>query len=161
MSNAAFVPQISAHFQKFIAYSSGPASVVLMGLSNTTADDSPQIIPALQNRDVISVILGDYHNCALTADGELFTWGAYSRGALGLGDPTALPVGAPGGFATENARLVASERRSGTPPDVNIPSRVTFGKGKKFCFAACAAGWHTGALVIDLEEVSLLTIWSY
>jgi len=101
--------------------------------------------------------MGDYHNAALTADGKLFTWGQYSSGALGLGDPLELEPGSPGAFATAHQRQLARERgRFTRPPDVNIPTKVSFDhSGKKpkdrFCFAATAAGWHTGALVIDLE----------
>ena len=119
---------------------------------------TPIILPALQNRGVISVVLGDYHYGALTADGKLLTWGAYSKGALGLGDPTKIPVGQPGGFVTEDQL-----RRSATyrglvrpPPDVTVPTEARFDHGEKrrrerYCFAAAAAGWHMGALVIDLE----------
>ena len=59
------------------------------------------MIPSLQKRSVISVVLGDYHYAALTADGKLFSWGAFSKGALGLGDPYIIPVGQPGGYANE------------------------------------------------------------
>ena len=99
----------------------------------------------------------DYHNAALTADGKLLTWGQYSQGALGLGDPLELEPGSPGGFATAAQRDLARERgRRMIPQDVSIPTEVRFDHtGKKprdrFCFAATAAGWHTGALVIDLE----------
>jgi SCF-associated factor 1 len=39
---------------------------------------------------------------------------------------------------------------------VTVPTEVRFDHGGKkrkemFCFAATAAGWHMGALVIDLE----------
>lgn len=99
---------------------------------------------------MISVVIGDYHNAALTAEGRLFTWGSYSNGALGLGDPDRLPPGAPGGFAS-----LQSHQTSLLPPDVVRPAEVRFDHegrvNKSFCFAVTAAGWHTGALVIDLE----------
>jgi SCF-associated factor 1 len=127
-----------------------------MGSMDTTADSEPTILPALQNKSVISVVLGDYHNGALTANGKLLTWGNYSRGALGLGDPTTLDVGAPGGFPTAELLKAAVSRMGGTPPRVEVPTEVRFDHGLKkkidrFCFAATAAGWHMGALVIDLE----------
>ncbi|KAL0065178.1 hypothetical protein AAF712_007848 [Marasmius tenuissimus] len=150
------ITHVSAHFQHFIAYSTGASSMVLMGDMGTTTDSQPQIIPELQNRSVISVVLGDYHSGALTADGKLLTWGAFSRGALGLGDPTRLEVGAPGGFATEDQRLRAVERHAGEPPAVEVPTEVRFDHKRKkpkdrFCISAAASGWHMGALVIDLE----------
>lgn len=141
---------------RFTAYSTGSTSIVLLGNTDTTPASRPNIIPALQHRSVISVGMGDYHNVALTTDGRLFTWGVYSNGALGLGDPLELEPGLPGAFSTANQRDLARERGRGQPPEVKIPTEVRFDHtGKKprdrFCFAATAAGWHTGALVIDLE----------
>lgn len=113
----------------------------------------PTIHPTLQFRSVISVVLGDYHFGALTQDGKLLTWGEFSKGALGLGDPKKIPAGQPGGYATEEVRRSMIERGyGGTPSKVSIPTEVKFEEGRNmFCFAASAAGWHTGALVIDLE----------
>lgn len=127
-----------------------------MGSMDTTAESEPTILPALQHKSVISVVLGDYHNGALTANGKLLTWGNYSRGALGLGDPTTLDIGTPGGFRAKEARQFALAHGRGTPPSVEVPTEVRFDHGLKkrrerFCFAATAAGWHMGALVIDLE----------
>jgi SCF-associated factor 1 len=131
--------------------------MVLKGDIETTSETLPTIIPELQNRSVISVVLGDYHFGALTSSGKLLTWGQYSKGALGLGDPVKLPVGSPGGFTDERSRERAERITFGTPPGVTVPSEVRFdhglkaeGKVERYCFAACASGWHTGALVIDL-----------
>jgi len=153
------ITHISANFLNFMAYSIGPSSIVLMGDTNTTPASSPKILPALQNKSIISVVLGDYHNVALTSSGEVMTWGAYSAGASGLGDPIILAPGTPGGFETEQARSTAEEERSGEPPAVEIPCKVRFDHGlrkpkDRFCFAIAAAGWHTGALVMDLEPDS-------
>jgi SCF-associated factor 1 len=76
---------------------------------------------------------GDYHYIALTSSGKALTWGVSDKGALGLGDL---------GY--------------GSLPDVEVPTEVRFDHGRKspkdrFCFSVAAAGWHTGALVIDLE----------
>lgn len=130
--------------------------MVLMGDTTTTPTSQPKVVPELQNKSVISVILGDYHSGALTSSGKLLTWGAYSKGALGLGDPVKLTPGTPGGFPNENLRIQAERRGRGQPPGVEIPTEVKFDHGKrksreKFCFSAAASGWHTGALVIDLE----------
>jgi len=150
------ITHISAHYLHFTAYSTDPASIVLLGDTNTLPDSQPNIIPTLQNRSIISIVMGDYHNAALTADGKLLTWGQYSNGALGLGDPLELEPGSPGAFATANQRDLARQRGRGQPPEVRIPTEVRFDHTEKksrnrFCFAATAAGWHTGALVIDLE----------
>jgi SCF-associated factor 1 len=133
-----------------------------MGDLDTTTESQPQIIPELQDRSVISVVLGDYHYGALTSDGKLLTWGAYSDGALGLGDPADLPVGSPGGFATEEHRLQAVDRGFGRPANVEVPTEVRFDHHRKqpkqrFCVGAAASGWHMGALVIDLEVRHLFT----
>ena len=130
---------------------------MLKGEIETTPEMLPIVIPELQNRSVISVVLGDYHFGALTSSGKLLTWGGYSKGALGLGDPGKLPVGSPGGFAEEERRARAQSLGHGFPPEVAVPSEVRFdhelkaeGKVERYCFAAAASGWHTGALVIDL-----------
>ncbi|PIL24865.1 hypothetical protein GSI_12752 [Ganoderma sinense ZZ0214-1] len=165
------ITHVSASFETFFAYSVGDASSVLMGKHIPAQSAStqhhhslinsfvPTIIPELQNQAVISVILGDYHYGALTATGKLLTWGQFSKGALGLGDPMDIEVGQPGGFASEERRLQAVRPRLGliaTPPDVRVPTEVRFDHGQKqkrlrYCFAAAASGWHTGALVIDLD----------
>jgi SCF-associated factor 1 len=129
-----------------------------MGTTETGAANPPNIIPELQNKSVISVVLGDYHYGALTSSGSLYTWGQYSQGALGLGDPTKLDAGSPGGFRTEQQRLLAVDRHFGSPPDVTVPTEVNFNhnmknSSRRFCFAVAAAGWHMGALVVDLDEV--------
>ncbi|KAJ7765433.1 regulator of chromosome condensation 1/beta-lactamase-inhibitor protein II [Mycena maculata] len=150
------ITHISAHFLKFFAYSTGARAVVLQGDTDCTEETNPHINPALQDKSVISVLVGDWHNAALTSSGKLLTWGGYSAGALGLGDPTSLPPGTPGAFATERQRLDALERGIGTPLNTDIPTEVRFDHTRKkpkerFCFSACASGWQTGALVIDLQ----------
>ena len=120
---------------------------------------APTIIPELQGRDVISCVVGDYHYGALTATGKLLTWGAFSKGALGLGDPVEIPAGQPGGYATQDDKNHAIHERWGLmrpPPDVRSPTEVKFDhqerrKRPKYCFGATAIGWHLGALVIDLD----------
>lgn len=125
-----------------------------MGSDMTRPSDMPTILPELQNQSVISVVLGDYHKAALTADGKLLTWGAYSQGALGLGDPGKLTSGSPGAFNEPGGRRV---------PDVFVPTEVKFGRDGKlrerrerFVFGVTAAGWHTGALVYDLDVSSVI-----
>lgn len=145
------ITHISAHFHTFFAYSTGDSSIVLQGNDLTASTTPPSILPALQNRDVISVILGDYHWGALTADGKLLTWGQFSSGALGLGDPFEKEPG-PGGFRDIQTRDALKRiRRTDPVLPVEEPTEVNFGPGK-FVVAATAAGWHTGALVLDLQN---------
>ena len=93
--------------------------------------------------------------------------GQYSTGALGLGDPANIEPGQPGGFLNQDHRQMALNRRRGEPPNVSVPTEVRFDHEEKtrkemFCFAAAAAGWHTGALVIDLEvRISVLLKCSF
>ena len=127
-----------------------------MGTSDTGPLSQPDIMPTLQGRGVINVLLGDYHNAALTSDGKLLTWGSYSNGALGLGDPRQILAGTPGGYESEARRQqVVAQSFIAEPPNVTDPTEVRFDhngeKGKKFVFAATAGGWHTGALVMSME----------
>src|SRR6266850_2931038 len=124
-------PQITSHFETFVAYSTDSSSIILMGDVDTNEEAQPKIIPELQNRGVISIVLGDYHYGALTADGQLLAWGQYSHGALGLGIPTDLPLGAPGGYETESQRSQARRSHWGPlePPRVASPSPVHFNHG--------------------------------
>ena len=172
-------PQISASFKMFFAYSTGAESLVLMGRIDTDAPSPPPhlprpslrpiIIPALQYRSVISVVVGDYHYGALTSTGKLLTWGSFSQGALGLGDPLEIEAGQPGGFANEEdrRRMRGASWMALTPPEVRAPAKVKFDYGKdgkrrekgkareEFVFGVAAAGWHMGALVIDLEVCNM------
>ncbi|KAI6114811.1 regulator of chromosome condensation 1/beta-lactamase-inhibitor protein II [Pisolithus croceorrhizus] len=159
LPSSILITHISAQFSTFVAYSTGSSSVVLMGTKETDPQGRPQVIPSLQDRNVISVVIGDYHYGALTSTGKLLTWGAFSRGALGLGDPTKIEVGEPGGYQDEVLRRSALSHGGPFPPEVTEPTEVRFDHDEKrrrerFCFAATAAGWHMGALVIDLEPDS-------
>ena len=125
-----------------------------MGQHDATPEKLPTIIPGLQNRSVISVVDGYTHLGALTSTGKLLMWGAYNFGALGLGDPAMLPLGSPGGYATEEQRVKAD-----WPPVVAVPTEVRFDHGleaegriKRYCLAVAAGGDSTAALVVDLVE---------
>lgn len=113
--------QISGNFKTFTAYSTGSESIVLTGNiesdpaanlaspSTHTPPFKPTILPRLQSphNSVIFVVLGDYHFGCLTSTGKLLTWGAFSKGALGLGDPLDLDAGKPGGFNSQRDKNVA------------------------------------------------------
>ena len=107
--------------------------------------------------------MGEEHCGALTSAGQLLTWGSWSGGALGMGDPFLLEAGQPGGFATEHAkRAVLAEPslwQAHNMPEVTMPTPVHFDykgtgeriKKRRYVIGITAAGMHTGALVIDLE----------
>ena len=127
--------------------------MVLKGDGKTTPMTLPTIIPGLQNRSVISVVMGSRHFGALTSSGKLLMWGMCHRGCLGLGDPRKLPIGSPGGYAIEEQRV-----RPGLLPEVTVPTEVRFDHGleaegvKRYCVAVAAGGQSTAALVVDLTE---------
>ncbi|KAI9252571.1 regulator of chromosome condensation 1/beta-lactamase-inhibitor protein II [Helicostylum pulchrum] len=74
---------ITGAFLNFAVYTK--SGQVLLGKVDAEVDTEPTMLPELQNRDVCKVSFGDYHFGALTNQGELLTWGAYSSGALGHG----------------------------------------------------------------------------
>lgn len=45
----------------------------------------PRLVKALGTMKVTAVAAGTYHSCALTAAGQLYTWGSNREGQLGLG----------------------------------------------------------------------------
>ncbi|KAG8703469.1 hypothetical protein FRC09_004147 [Ceratobasidium sp. 395] len=159
------VTHISAQFRTFVVYSTTGSSVVLLGKADTTRQGAPKIVPELQNCNVISVVLGDYHYCALTANGELFSWGKYSNGALGLGRPRqrqqrgsrfqARHAGIPL-LHQPMMPMLHQPARSPERRDVDKPTCVSFDHEDhirdRYVFAVAAAGWHCGALVIDLHS---------
>ncbi|BGP39721.1 hypothetical protein JCM10449v2_003672 [Rhodotorula kratochvilovae] len=122
------ITHISAHFDSFAAYSvpstSDPAgSIVLLGRKGVNEESEPQVIPELQSIGVIKVAHGDYHNLALTSSGHLYSWGAYSAGALGLGHPQ-LP-NTPLSSAAANATPPAPEAQQPRPysmPQISNPT---------------------------------------
>ena len=54
--------KVTATFEHFVAYSTGSSSIVLVGDTDTKPDSRPKVIPQLQNKSIISVVIGDYHN---------------------------------------------------------------------------------------------------
>ncbi|KAI0259677.1 RCC1/BLIP-II [Gloeopeniophorella convolvens] len=155
------ITDITAHFPGFAAYSTGPESTVLTGTEETHARSRPRVVRGLQNRGVTAVTMGDDHWAALTASGEVLTWGSYMRGALGLGQPLALPIGAPGGYRTKSVLDSARRNRYMVgPPAVAEPAGpVQFNTGgttdaprQMFCIALTASGWHTGTLVVSMPR---------
>jgi hypothetical protein len=121
-----------------------------MGDMDTNEDSLPNIIPELQNRSVIDAVIGEFHYGALTADGQLLTWGNYPSESLGLGTFSS------GEFYTTQSQaqeLVWGPHQSAR---AFAPSPVHFNhgpnpSGRRYCFAATTGEYHMGALVICLE----------
>ena len=124
--------------------------MVLQGGTSDGPQSHATIIPELQNRSVISVVVGRDHFGALTSSGNFLTWGKYSGGALGLEDPS-------------TAESTGGERAY-TPPVVMVPTEVRFdhqerlkgeGRVNRYCFTVAAYENHTAALVVDLAGARL------
>jgi len=48
--------------------------------------DRPRVIETLRGKDVVDIACGGAHSAAITARGELYTWGKGRYGRLGHGD---------------------------------------------------------------------------
>eukprot|EP00698_Gefionella_okellyi_P004923 TRINITY_DN14549_c0_g1_i1.p1 TRINITY_DN14549_c0_g1~~TRINITY_DN14549_c0_g1_i1.p1 ORF type:complete len:427 (+),score=85.28 TRINITY_DN14549_c0_g1_i1:85-1281(+) len=57
-----------------------------LGLGSRVDIEQPTVVSALTGKQVVSVAAGDYHSVALTAQGEVFTWGLNREGELGHGN---------------------------------------------------------------------------
>lgn len=98
----------------------------------------------LHNRHVIAVAFGDQHRAALTAYGEILTWGRSYDGALGVEYANVLRKTSAGGFFKLS--------------HVKVPTRVLFDPGRRpekelFCIALAVGGNHTAAVMIDLNNI--------
>lgn len=49
-------------------------------------DMDPRPVSALQGTVVVAAACGKYHTAVITEDGQVFSWGAYGNGQLGLGE---------------------------------------------------------------------------
>lgn len=129
------ITHISAQFTTFAAYSTpsggGPSKVLLKRCETIDpgcgATLRPMDVPGLDALPVVQVTAGDWHYAALTAKGEMYTWGQNGMGQLGDG---------------------SHEVR-------DAPSRVQFPPGEDgreaFVFSITTAGMHTGALVLGYK----------
>ncbi|XP_040568701.2 LOW QUALITY PROTEIN: E3 ubiquitin-protein ligase HERC2-like [Lepeophtheirus salmonis] len=67
-------------------YSWGEGQDGKLGHGSRTSCDRPRVIEALRGKDVIAISCGGAHSSAITANGELYTWGRGRYGRLGHGD---------------------------------------------------------------------------
>lgn len=97
---------------------------------------------------------GDYHFGALTASGELYTFGAYSNGALGHGqDNVRLPLH----LRTPNNSLdtpcrVYFDRHDTGEASASSSGVQPGGADDEYCFNIAMAGWASSALTVRLHE---------
>ena len=107
-----------------------------------TDTTEPTLIPTLQQQGpnaVVGVAVGEAHYGALTMSGRLLTWGRFMEGALGLGPH------------------VGRDTEVRAPTEVRFDTERDDDGRRMFCFGATACGWHTGALVVDLDVRVLST----
>lgn len=57
-----------------------------LGISDEEKHTEPVMITALQGVQIIDVSTGGFHSCALTNQGQMYTWGGGDKGQLGHGD---------------------------------------------------------------------------
>jgi SCF-associated factor 1 len=115
------------------------------------ASDKPA---GLQGRSVTSVKTGDYHSLALTTEGSCYSWGENAAGQLGLGDDIAT-WSVRESIHTDEPTLIRFGRgdedtclsKERDPVGDFFPSHSK----RRFVFSIAAAGWHSGALVVDVE----------
>lgn len=67
-------------------YSWGEGEDGQLGHGNKSMCDRPCVIEALHGKNVVDIACGGAHSAAITASGELYTWGKGRYGRLGHGD---------------------------------------------------------------------------
>ncbi|CAB0009589.1 unnamed protein product [Nesidiocoris tenuis] len=67
-------------------YSWGEGEDGQLGHGNKSMCDRPCIIESLRGKNVVDIACGGAHSAAITANGELYTWGKGRYGRLGHGD---------------------------------------------------------------------------
>ncbi|KAI5965402.1 uncharacterized protein KGF55_001623 [Candida pseudojiufengensis] len=151
IANIAFT-KLKSCFTNFIVFTNhdqiltGSNDHLLYSESENDSTDPPQpiIIPELQNKNIKSIEIGDYHYLALTNEGSLLSWGQESRscGCLGIG-PRELAI-------SENPNQVIE---LGNNIEVKTPMNVKspYGNRKGKWVAIAASGWHSGGIYVPDE----------
>ncbi|XP_002985532.2 probable E3 ubiquitin-protein ligase HERC4 [Selaginella moellendorffii] len=66
-------------------YSFGQGTFGALGHGTTESCSSPVIVDSLWGLGIVQIACGDNHSCALTVEGQLFSWGRGKYGQLGCG----------------------------------------------------------------------------
>ena len=128
--------QISSSYRNFNIYSQSTDNSIVFSGNATTDSPEAYLLNGLKNKGVVDIAQGDHHSIALTQSGEIFSWGSQRGGALGI--PTI---------------NYARDGMIGEPLKVEFEEEGEEGQiRKKFAFSIAAGGWHSAALVIDLDE---------
>lgn len=136
----AIFTKLCGNYESFAVFSN--LGLVLLGHRSNLVEGShepPSLIPDLQERGIIEVVMGDYHYLALTDSGNLLGWGLelQNRGCLGLG-----------ALSEENQESAQPE---GNNWRVYRPELVAKPAPAGKWMAVVAAGWHSGGLFVPDE----------
>jgi len=69
-----------------VLYTWGHGDVGQLGLGTALHSIYPAVVEALVGVEIVAVAAGEFHAAAVSANGEVFTWGMNSYGQLGHGD---------------------------------------------------------------------------
>lgn len=69
-----------------VPYSWGNGDGGRLGHGDTTSFDDPEVIEALSDKNITFIACGSTYSAAITANGELYTWGRGNYGRLGHGN---------------------------------------------------------------------------
>jgi len=118
---------------------------VLVGNHQTGSTTPPEIMPGLQEKDIIALSWGDWHALALCEDGSILSWGRElsANGCLGLGYKN-WEEARQTGLVVNRGEVVTPEGETRRIPGFG-------GAEDKFAFCVAAAGWHSAALVADFK----------
>ncbi|KAG8330595.1 RCC1 domain-containing protein 1 [Homalodisca vitripennis] len=65
-------------------FSVGEGSRGQLGHGELENEEEPRLVEGLAGLVVVAVVCGGWHSCALTSDGDLYSWGWNMAGQLGL-----------------------------------------------------------------------------
>ncbi|CUS09757.1 unnamed protein product [Tuber aestivum] len=150
------VNRISGNFRRFAVFNKegvvrvGDVDIVSNNVKGKAEGIKPIGRPDFTGYKIVDIAFGDYHGLALTDEGRILSWGTESQmcGSLGLGDR--LPGMGGRGFA--DLEVTEPEVVSFRPPGQGAASIEGEDKTKYYAFNIAAAGWHSGALVLGLDE---------
>jgi len=91
----------------------------------------PTPVPSMQDRRIVSVATSNYHCLALSAEGEVYSWGEGSYGARGHGDEgtRAVPSRIESSSRIEHIAAGPNSKSSAVDEDGRL---FTWGRAKKF-----------------------------
>lgn len=140
-SSSLFLPTIQRPGVKVYSFGRGDCGQQGSGIITPEGPSGMTVIESLRGKDVISVAAGAFHSAAVTADGELFTWGANDEGQCGVRMGSACPAIS----ETTDMNFTAS---SDTSLSLTRPTRVETLENFKVGTVACGDA-HTVVLLDD------------